>query len=104
MFEKLNNYFVHPQDNVKMTFKKDLFKSRIYMPFLKPADYSPELMMNAFEWIVQSYKLGSEEIQPQHRFTARIAIMNLTAVKGKRTCKEKRNMTSFIKFQSSQSR
>ena len=81
-----------------MTFEHDLFKSSIYIPFLKPADYSPELIMNAFERIVQSYKLGSEEMQPKHRFTARIAILHLPAGKGKRTCKEKRDMTSFEKF------
>ena len=101
MFEQLYNDFVkdvQPQDHVKMTFEHDLFKSSIYIPFLKPADYSPELIMNAFERIVQSYKLGSEEMQPKHRFTARIAIMHLPAGKGKRTCKEKRDMTSFEKF------
>ena len=101
MFEQLYNDFVKnvaAQDRVKMTFEHDLFKSSVWLPFMKPSDYSPDLIMNTFDRIVQSYKLGSEVMQEKHRFTAKVSIMHLPVGSGKRICKEKRDMTSLELF------
>ena len=100
LFEQLYNDFVKnvaAQDRVKMTFEHDLFKSSVWLPFMKPSDYTPDLIMNTFDRIVQSYKLGSEFMQQKHQFTAKIAIMHLPAGNG-RVCKEKREMSSLDKF------
>ena len=101
MFEQIYNDFVKDvasQDRVKMTFEHDLFKSNVWLPFMKLSDYTPDLIMNTFDRIVQSYKLGSEAMQSKHQFTAKIAIMHMPAGNGKRICKEKRDMTSLERF------
>ena len=101
MFEQLYNDFVKDvpaQDRVKMTFEHDLFKSSVWLPFMKPSDYTPDLIMNTFDRIVQSYKLGSEVMQQKHQFTAKIAIMHLPAGRGRKVCKEKRDMSSLERF------
>ena len=93
LFEQLYQDFVKPtdkNDKIKIVFEHELFKDNIWFPFMSPNDYSPDLIMNKFDMIVQSYKLNSETLEQKHNFKARIFTVKMPsggALKGvKRVC------------------
>ena len=107
LFQQIYDDFIRDvpaTDRVNLVIDHDMLRERIHFAFLRPREYTPEIIMNTFDRIVQSQKLGDDPIRPRHRFTVKVGIARLPSGSGRRrVCKEKRIMTSFEKFLTSTS-
>ena len=85
MFEQLHKDFVQPvspNDKVKLVFEHDQLKDTVWFPYMSPADLTPDLILNTFDRIVQSYKLTSEIMQPRNKFTAKVMVVEMPSGSG----------------------
>jgi hypothetical protein len=77
LFHQLHQDFVKnvkKHNKVKLVFEHDLFREHIWFPFMSPDELTPDVIMQKFDMIVQSYKLGSTLMQQKHNFTAKVMI------------------------------
>ena len=81
LFEQLYAELAQPlNDNqqIRMNFEHDLFSMPITIPFMRKKDLTPQLMLDHFSKVVQSYKkrCGDDE-QAKYKFNASIIIAEI---------------------------
>ena len=80
LFQQLHTDFVksvNPVDRIRIIFEHDLFLKPIWLSFRRPSDITPDIIMETFDHMVQSFKLTNELVQDKYNFTCDVVVINM---------------------------